>query len=1564
MSSKGKRFCLTCVAAAVFCLSFGGRLVTMQQPDVQETDSSAAAAPPVASAAAGVQLQPQVARGGNGSLAVWVDRRTVLGRYVDTDAAGIGSGSDIYAARYDAGGALIDTTPIIVSQTIRDQIYPRVAWNGQNWLVTWLTFRLSNQYLQDVVGVRVAPDGRVLDAAPIVIGASSASSGNPTYLSVASDGVNWTVVWGAGGYESNINGARVAPDGTLIDAGGSGKVLHADPNFTAPFWADLAYANNQLLLVWEIVSGEGHAVRAQRFSNSLDPVGSPFTISEGATTARVASNGTDFLVMWRAERFTYNEIFVSRVSAAGQVLDPNGIKLFGAIGDYVLPYQNSLCWDGASYVAAFHGRPVSSSNESVFASRVNADGTVATPTAVLLSSSNATQPGVGALASGVAQVVWVDRRLSVDGDIFAATLATNGTVGTVAPASLGTPRESQSRFTKTDAGNFALVYRSTVSGESSIFLQRLDAGGNPLGNPALIVSGSEAITTPAVAWNGFVYLVTWELATQIYGRRVSAEGTPLGDAFVIMPGNEPDVAALGTQFLVVDDYEPTNHIRFTQAVRVAGDGTVLGAPTHVGSNFDRHPRVRAFGARWLVVWEEDISHDNPNSTIIAAFVNQDGTTSGGNSISTYSSDTPHLAIAGNLALVVWTNGGNIRGRRIQADGTLLDNAGGLLLADTAQTLYAPAVAWDGARFVVTYADPRDSNVNPPADIWATLVGADGTVLTLGGFPVADSPLSEDQPTVEASNGVTVFAYSMFDDHAPYASYRVRLRSFPFDSNFYVAAAPFSRTIARGATTTFNLGVNALNGFNHDVSLNVYGLPGGVDASFAPQIIAGGNGSSVLTLATSPNIPEGIYTLTINATYGAQQSRTQVTLVVNDNPPPTGFAVTDLGTLGGTQSVANGVNNSGQVVGYAYNANQKRRAFLYSNGQMQDLGTLGGADSEAFEVNDSGVVVGRAKNDLGDDRAFKFNGGALQDLNTLGGSSSAATAINSAGQVTGNANISTENYHAFFYNGGALQDLGVLGGYWSVGQDINSAGKIVGSSFMNGPSGGPRGIVYANGVMTALGTLGGSDSYANAINDNDQIAGSSSFSPSSISQHAFLFSNGQLRDLGTLGGNQSEAYGINNAGQVVGYAENSSGVKRAFIYDGATMRNLNTLISPSSGWTLLEAKDINNQGQIVGSGSINNQTHAFLLAPLSGVNVPPTVQITNPVSGARLADAASLTVNAMAADTDGTITRVEFYADGVLIGAQTSVPYAILWSGITPNRTYTLTARAIDNTGAATVSAPVTVTITNGNAAPAARFDFDGDGKADPAVFRPSNGTWYLQQSTGGFAAAQFGLSTDKLAPADYDGDGKTDIAVFRDGAWYIQQSSGGFISVQFGTSGDVPQPGDYDGDGKADPAVFRPSNGAWYMLRSRDGFAQIQFGQNGDQPIADDFDGDGKFDAAVYRAGAWYVLGSRDGFAALQFGVATDVPAVGDYDGDGKADYAVFRGGVWYQQRSRDGFQTIQFGTGGDVPAPADYDGDGKTDVAVFRSGNWYMQSGASGLTSIQFGAAGDVPAQSFYTLR
>lgn len=266
-------------------------------------------------------------------------------------------------------------------------------------------------------------------------------------------------------------------------------------------------------------------------------------------------------------------------------------------------------------------------------------------------------------------------------------------------------------------------------------------------------------------------------------------------------------------------------------------------------------------------------------------------------------------------------------------------------------------------------------------------------------------------------------------------------------------------------------------------------------------------------------------------------------------------------------------------------------------------------------------------------------------------------------------------------------------------------------------------------------------------------------------------------------------------------------------------------------------------------------------------------------------------------------------------------------------------------------------------------DFDGDGRTDVSVYRPSSGVWYLDRSQAGFAAYQFGSSTDVMAPADYTGDGKTDTAIWRpsNGTWYVLRSEDlTFYAVPFGTAGDIPAPGDYDGDGRADTVVYRPNaQGVWYLQRSSDGFAATTFGLAGDKPSIGDFDGDGRSDIALYRPsnGVWYRLNSsNNAFTAIQFGATGDQILPADYTADGKADIAVWRpsNGTWYILRSENGtYYSAAFGASSDIPAPGDYDGDSVTDLCVYRpaEGVWYQQQSISGFAAVRFGIAEDKPS-------
>jgi probable HAF family extracellular repeat protein len=313
-----------------------------------------------------------------------------------------------------------------------------------------------------------------------------------------------------------------------------------------------------------------------------------------------------------------------------------------------------------------------------------------------------------------------------------------------------------------------------------------------------------------------------------------------------------------------------------------------------------------------------------------------------------------------------------------------------------------------------------------------------------------------------------------------------------------------------------------------------------------------------------------------------------------------YFITDLGTLGGTQSFAYALNDFGQVVGQSsITGDVSNHSFLYSNGKMTDLYPLNSQNLQTVGptgINNAGQITsGVVVDGVYVPAILDSTTGKLTLIGTLGGVTSygfngVATSISNKGNAVGYSYIDSINRHAFLYSNNVITDIGSFGGY-SAGLAVNDDGEIVGfaSDKYNGVA---HAFVYTDGVMTDIHPA--TESYANDDNSQGQVVGQF-LTADQTAFHAFLYNQGNFTDLGLAGSGETNAYAINEQGQIVGITFIAN-KQHAFIYENGRIVDLNGLIQQDSGWELAWAFDVNNHGQIVGYGLVNDKFRAFLLTP--------------------------------------------------------------------------------------------------------------------------------------------------------------------------------------------------------------------------------------------------------------------------------------------------------------------------------------------------------------------------------
>ena len=285
-----------------------------------------------------------------------------------------------------------------------------------------------------------------------------------------------------------------------------------------------------------------------------------------------------------------------------------------------------------------------------------------------------------------------------------------------------------------------------------------------------------------------------------------------------------------------------------------------------------------------------------------------------------------------------------------------------------------------------------------------------------------------------------------------------------------------------------------------------------------------------------------------------------------------------------------------------------RGFVWRDGKMSPLPTLGGDNGFATGVNNRGEIVGWAEGTTHDPTCDEFtNTGQVLQFEAVmwvhdgdddgrtgsayraielppypGDLDGAATAINQWGEVVGISGIcdgaiggGTAEHMVVWRHGQVMRELPTLGGtYWNTPMDINDRGNVVGFSDL--PGDGP--------------TIGQANFHAFFWSADSYVC------------NGATVPGGSTCDLGAFGANLiSQSLGVNNLDQVVGTSQILVGAQlqnHAFIWLDGRMTDLNELVAPGTTLTLTIAQDINDRGEITGQATTpSGATVAFKAAPV-------------------------------------------------------------------------------------------------------------------------------------------------------------------------------------------------------------------------------------------------------------------------------------------------------------------------------------------------------------------------------
>jgi len=719
---------------------------------------------PVIGPTAGTQRKPALAAGAGSTLLVFEDNRA--------------GDFDLFGVRLDASGAPLDPVPFPIHKGAGDQIRPTVSWNGSSWLVVFSSQvdPGSGYFADEVAAVRVSAAGAVLDSTPI--GLMVDSSG--VAFAVTSDGSNWAVVYtGFSGGNSGLSVRRISAAGVVLDPAG---VEVRPETFTLSTDLQVGFANGVYLFAWN----EGPML-GRRFTPALTPLdATPRTIVAEGGVLRSSPN------QWLVARSAQTPIFTSRIEAQRldanlNLLDATPIALSSTTPGY-FPTDPRVVHDGTRWIVGW----ISFGQQNAHVARLSSTGTVLDPGGIQLpegANNVLYDHALGALPGGGAAFAWDDIRNLSTLDVFTLPLLASGSTGPERCQSIGAEKQDEPRVTP-GPNQQLITFRAESGTGSRVLAQRVDRLGRALDpEPLEVHSAPHAlIFGGGAAWNGDHYLVVWSNRENgsVWARRLGADGQWLGASFFVQLGWSPDVAALGSDFLVTALRAPSYpQFIYSFGVRVSGAGTVLDpTPINVGPSYATRARVVELGGRWLVVTESHWSHNESMSGVIYTFVEPSGATTTQTSAGLFNVQTRgslDVASSGTNALIVCPSGSNWTNTEVQAaliepDGTL-QFTNHVLTGAAGMGQFRPTVTFDGRFFVVGY-ETYENNAwfyDFEPDVYALRLEQDGTQVDSTGFALWDG--ADHERSVDGASlgeGKALFASAAFDTGA-YQALRIAVR---------------------------------------------------------------------------------------------------------------------------------------------------------------------------------------------------------------------------------------------------------------------------------------------------------------------------------------------------------------------------------------------------------------------------------------------------------------------------------------------------------------------------------------------------------------------------------------------------------------------------------------------------------------------------------------------------------------------------------------------------------------------------------------------------------------------